>query len=203
MHDQHPGRREVVPFALLVEGSLAGVAGALGWLVGVSPWQTLRWDARDAAWGVGATLPLLPLLVVCTHSSWPPLARIRRFFDAVARPWFAACTRLDLALIALAAGVGEEALFRGVLQPALGRGMGTGPALAVTGVLFGLLHPITPTYAVLAGLIGVYLGGVWLASGNLLVVVIAHALYDFLALIYLLRDGRDIPIRSPLPPREG
>jgi hypothetical protein len=187
MHDPRPGRREVVPFALLVEGGLAVVAAALGWLVGVSPWETLRWDVRDAAWGVLATLPLLPVLLVCTHSSWPPLARIRGFFDAVVRPWFSACTRLDLALVALAAGVGEEALFRGVIQPALGRGMGAGPALAACGVLFGLLHPITPTYAALAGLIGVYLGGVWLASGNLLVVVIAHALYDFIALLYLLR----------------
>jgi membrane protease YdiL (CAAX protease family) len=182
------GRREIVPFALLVEGGLAGVAWALGWLVGVSPWETLRWDVRDAAWGGVATLALLPLLAVCTHSTWPPLARIRRFVDATVRPLFAACTRLDLALIALAAGVGEESLFRGVIQPALGRSLGTGPALAATSVLFGLLHPITPTYAVLAGLIGAYLGGVWLATGNLLVVVIAHALYDFIALIDLLRD---------------
>jgi membrane protease YdiL (CAAX protease family) len=182
------GRREIVPFAVLVEGGLAGVAWALGWLVGVPPWGTLRWDARDAVRGVGATLPLLPVLTVCTHSTWPPLARIRRFVDAVVRPLFAACTRLDLALIALAAGVGEESLFRGVIQPALGRSLGAGPALAISSVLFGLLHPITPTYAILAGLIGAYLGGVWLATGNLLVVVIAHALYDFIALVYLLRD---------------
>jgi len=126
-------------------------------------------------------------LVVCTHATWPPLARIRRFFDAVVRRLFAECTWIELALIALAAGVGEEALFRGVLQPALGRWLGAGPALVVASVLFGLLHPITPVYAVLAGLIGIYLGGVWLASGNLLVVIIVHALYDFLALIYVLR----------------
>lgn len=187
MHDQRREGREIVLFAILIEGGLAGVAWVLGWLIGVSPWQTLRWDARDAAWGVAATLPLLPVLVVCTHAPWPPLARIRRFFDAVVRPMFASCTPLDLAGIALAAGVGEESLFRGVLQPALGRSMGAGPALAASSVLFGLLHPITPTYAVLAGLIGAYLGGVWLASDNLLVVITAHALYDFIALAYLLR----------------
>src|SRR5215213_1865034 len=117
MHDPRP-RREIVLFALLVEGGLAGVAWALGWLVGVSPWQTLRWDARDAAWGVAATLPLLPVLLLSACSAWPPLARIRRFFDAVVRPLFAASTGLDLALIALAAGVGEELLFRGVIQQA-------------------------------------------------------------------------------------
>jgi membrane protease YdiL (CAAX protease family) len=79
------------------------------------------------------------------------------------------------------------------------------PALVVSSVLFGLLHPITPTYAVLAGLIGAYLGGVWLANGNLLVVVIVHALYDFIALIYLLRD-RPLPQEPypvPSPPGRG
>jgi membrane protease YdiL (CAAX protease family) len=147
----------------------------------------LRWDAGDAAWGAAATLPLLPVLLLSARSSWPPLARIRRFVDAVVRPWFAACTWPDLATIALAAGVGEELLVRGVIQPALGRLLGAGPALAAASVLFGLLHPITPTYAVLAALIGAYLGGVWLASGNLLVPIVAHALYDFIALAYLLR----------------
>jgi membrane protease YdiL (CAAX protease family) len=72
-------------------------------------------------------------------------------------------------------------------------------------VLFGLLHPITPTYAVLAALMGAYLGGVWLASGNLLVPIVAHALYDFIALAYLLapppgaRGVRRAPLRLTLP----
>ena len=53
--------------------------------------------------------------------------------------------------------------------------------------LFGLMHFITPTYAVLATLMGAYLGLVWQWTGNLLAVVLMHALYDFLVLLYLLR----------------
>jgi membrane protease YdiL (CAAX protease family) len=58
----------------------------------------------------------------------------------------------------------------------------------VAGVLFGLVHSITFTYVVLATLMGVYLGWVWLyADHNLLVIVITHALYDFVVLLWLLR----------------
>ena len=59
--------------------------------------------------------------------------------------------------------------------------------LIAGGVLFGLAHCITPTYALLAGLIGLYLGWLWIATGNLLVPITTHAVYVFLALVYLIR----------------
>jgi membrane protease YdiL (CAAX protease family) len=59
--------------------------------------------------------------------------------------------------------------------------------VAATAVAFGLAHALTVTYAVLAALVGGYLGWLHLASGNLLVPVLAHALYDFIALRLLLR----------------
>jgi membrane protease YdiL (CAAX protease family) len=37
---------------------------------------------------------------------------------------------------------------------------------------------------------GAYLGGLWEASGNLLVPIVAHALYDFAVLRLLLRRAR-------------
>ena len=67
-------------------------------------------------------------------------------------------------------------------------------AVLLAGVFFGLLHAVTPTYAVLAGAIGVYLGVLWYYTDNLLVVVVAHASYDFLALLYLMRGpGSQLP----------
>jgi len=63
----------------------------------------------------------------------------------------------------------------------------------IASVLFGLFHPITPTYAALAAAIGLYLGWLWLACGNLLTPIVTHALYDFLALAYLVKlrgEGR-------------
>ena len=42
----------------------------------------------------------------------------------------------------------------------------------------------------LAGLIGIYLGWLLAATDNLLVPIVAHAAYDFLALVYLLHRDR-------------
>src|SRR5262249_41277497 len=84
---------------------------------------------------------------------------------------------------------GEEMLFRGVFQAVFSRW--THPhawiAIALASILFGLLHAITITYALLATAMGVFLGWLWMLSDNLLTVVITHGLYDFLALVYLLR----------------
>jgi membrane protease YdiL (CAAX protease family) len=123
---------------------------------------------------------------------WPigPLRRIRRFFDEELRPLLAARPWSDLALLAVAAGVGEEMLFRGTIQGALDRAWGPTAGVLGASVIFGLLHPITPGYTVIAGLLGAYLGVVWLITGNLLAVMVAHALYDFAALLILLRSER-------------
>jgi membrane protease YdiL (CAAX protease family) len=181
------GRVGVVVLAVVFEGGLAPLSLALGWLLGQHPLAGFAWDAGSAAHGVAAALPLVGLLALCRR--WPlgPLVRIRRFFDEV-RPYLAGRPWHDLALICLAAGVGEEMLFRGTLQGAFSRWLGPGAGLAAASLLFGLLHPITPAYAVLAALIGAYLGALWMADGNLLSVMDAHALYDFLALLILLRD---------------
>ena len=59
--------------------------------------------------------------------------------------------------------------------------------LGLASVFFGLVHPISFTYMVIVAILGLYLGTVWILSGNLLTVMITHALYDFAALAYLLR----------------
>ena len=193
---EQPSRDGIVVFAALFEGSLAPLALVLGWLLGRAPLTDFAWDARDAAWGAAATLPMLGLLLAGVF--WPvgPLARIKRFFDTEVRPVLGARPWSDLALIALAAGVGEEMLFRGALQGALSRWLGPGAGLTAASLLFGLLHPVTPGYVVIATAMGAYLGAVWMLNGNLLAVIVAHALYDFLALLILLRAA---PATEPQP----
>jgi membrane protease YdiL (CAAX protease family) len=184
---ESPDPGQVIVGAVLLEGGLAPLALFVGWLLGQPPLLGFSWSVRDAAIGVVAAVPLLgPLLIVLR---WPiaPLSRIRRILVEEVRPLLAACTWRDLALIALAAGVGEELLFRGAIQGALSRWLGPGPGIAAASLLFGLLHPITSTYVVLAGMMGAYLGIVWVVNGNLLTVIIAHGLYDFIALVILLR----------------
>jgi membrane protease YdiL (CAAX protease family) len=180
-------RRQLVPLAVAFEGGLGGVAWLVGWLLDRPCDQTLAWDLGGAAWGVAASVPLL--LALIGTLAWPigPIARVVHFARDVVRPVFAACTELDLAIVSALAGLGEELLFRGLLQAALGRWLGPVAGLLAAGVLFGLCHPLTPGYVVFAGLTGVYLGAIWLVSGNLLVPIVAHGLYDFLALLILVK----------------
>lgn len=182
------------PFALIAasfEGSLALVAVALGWLLGQPPLETFRWDPWDALWAVAATLPPLGLFWLCLKTPWEPIRTITRILDETLVPLFRDCTTMQLLAIAAMAGLGEEMVFRGVLQAAaaeeIGGAYGDGLGLLIASVLFGLLHPITPTYALLAGLIGLYLGWLWLATGNLLTPIIVHGLYDFVVLTYLVK----------------
>jgi membrane protease YdiL (CAAX protease family) len=173
--------------ASLFEGGLAVLAWALGWLLDQAPWQGLRWDWRDSLLGLAASLPLMLLFWLCLRWQIPPLIRIRKVVDELIRPLFADCTVAELAVLSLLAGFGEELLFRGVLQEAMSGWCGPWLALAAVSLVFGLVHAITPTYAVLATLMGVFLGGLWLASGNLLVPIVAHAVYDFAALVDIVK----------------
>jgi membrane protease YdiL (CAAX protease family) len=179
-----------VPFAVFVlfEAGLAPIAVALGWALGQPPLAGFAWDADAALDGVVAVLPMLAFLAAAVR--WPvgPLARIKEFFDRELAPALRGCEWPDLALISVAAGVGEEMLFRGVIQGAIARALGPAAGVALAGALFGLLHPVSPAYVALAAVLGAYLGAVWLATGNLLSVIVAHALYDFIALVVLLRD---------------
>jgi hypothetical protein len=180
-------RLEVVLLAVAFEGGLAALAWVLGWLLDQPPLARIHWRGRDVLIGAAISLPLLLIFYLCVH--WPvgPLSRIKAFADEVIQPLFQYCTVLDLAIISLLAGLGEEMLFRAVLQPFLAERLNLAAGILIANVLFGLLHLITPTYAVLAGLMGAYLGWVLVQTDNLLVVIVAHALYDFLALVYLVR----------------
>jgi membrane protease YdiL (CAAX protease family) len=75
------------------------------------------------------------------------------------------------------------------LQDLFSRWVGPWPALALASVLFGLLHLITPSYAVLAAMMGAYLGWFSIWTGNLLAPIMIHALYDFFALGYIVFEG--------------
>lgn len=169
------------------EGALGLLAILLGWWFDRPPLATLSWDLRGLLVGVLITVPMLLGFAACVR--WPvgPLGRIKHFSDAVVRPLFAPCSIAELGLISLAAGFGEEVLFRGLLQSVFTDLWGVWLGIGAASFVFGLMHLITPTYFVLAALLGVYLGGAWWLEGNLLGVIVAHALYDFVALVYLVK----------------
>ncbi len=184
-------RTVIVGLAVAVEGGLIVVAWLAGWVLNQLPLATWKWNALDALLGLAAIVPMLALFFACLR--WPigPIRPIQKFCDDVLRPLLAPCTLLDLAGISILAGLGEEMLFRGVFQGAFSYWTkSTWIGLALASVLFGLCHAITVAYVVLATLMGVYLGWLWEVTGNLMVVALAHAVYDFVALVVLLRARR-------------
>ena len=158
-----------------------------GRLTGHPALAQLRVDPSGIGWGIAATLPLCLGLAWCRRTLFTPIVRLVRLVDERVRPLFLGCTLPELVLVAALAGLGEEALFRGVLQATLADHVPGWMALIATGALFGLAHFLTRDYAIVAGVVGVYLGSAFLLSGNLLVPMLAHGLYDLVALVLLAR----------------
>jgi membrane protease YdiL (CAAX protease family) len=169
------------------------LALAIGRWTDTPPFATLAWTWGGLARGLVATAPLLLGLHWCLHTRWPPMARLVRDVETLVAPLFAGRARWELVAVALLAGVCEEALFRGVAQPALARHLPPAAAVALAAALFGAAHWVTPAYALLAGLVGAYLGWLALAGGNLLVPMVAHAAYDVVALAILTHLKPDSP----------
>lgn len=178
--------------ALAFEGGLLALAFALGWVTGVSPFRNLRFSASGVMAGAGTGVGLLVVLTLATRWRWPPLARLEDIVREFVARFFAQATLLDLAMVSALAGIAEEALFRGVLQGALLGAIGTVPAVSAAALLFGLAHFITPTYAIAAALIGALLGALLVMTEDLAAPIVAHALYDFLALAWLVRGTRRV-----------
>lgn len=149
-------------------------------------------------WGVAACAPLVALLHCFLRTQWRPLAEFRqsqlKFFIEIG---FALTTRRALVLAAIA-GLSEELLFRGAIQTALSRDYPAALAVILPNIVFGALHARTLLYAVIAGLVGVYLGVCYHLTGSLAAPVITHALYDFVALVWTRKaiDAAGLQVRS-------
>lgn len=161
------------------------LGAGLGWLLGYPSLGRVRFGPEPILWGAVATVPTVLLLFWILQAGWKPVARLLDEIRQTVVPLFRKCSFAHLVAISILAGLAEEVLFRAVLQTALSDLLTPAGGLLAASLLFGLGHPITPTYAVLAGLFGLYLGGLFLAFDNLLVPVVVHALYDLVALTYL------------------
>jgi hypothetical protein len=173
----------------LVELALLAAAAAMSAAFGVPLFADFHWNGADLLLGIAATGPLLLGFRLFLTSSVRPLRGIRDFLESAVRPALGHWNLPQLAFVSVLAGICEETFFRAVLQGGLDPVIGSWPALLLAAVCFGLCHVITPTYALLAAVVGIYLGAIWLLTGNLLVPIVAHAVYDFVALTWFLKCG--------------
>jgi membrane protease YdiL (CAAX protease family) len=195
-----PDPARTTRLALVFEGGLGLAALVIGWLIGHWPVGigtsavSLASQHTAIGYGLAAVLPLLVALLAIDRAPIAALRRVREITHAAIMQMFGGASVVQLVAVSMAAGWGEELLFRGLVQGALARlipgHFGPWIAIVVASVLFGVCHWLNTTYAVLAMLAGVYFGVIYLATDNLLTPMTAHAVYDFLALIYLVRPAK-------------
>ena len=174
------------------ESMLAVAALLLGWLLDIQPYADLRFTETAALLGVAGTLPLLLIFMGMQYLPIPAVKQIKNMIEGSLGQSLIQLHWLHLLILALVAGFSEELLFRGLLQPWLEKLINLSAALIISNLVFGLVHAVTPLYALFAILTGLYLGWSLDCQGerNLLIPMIIHTLYDFVAFLIILRNFR-------------
>lgn len=178
-----------------------GVVGAgLLWLQGRPLDALFQVDARGVGLGVAAALPMFLFFHRLMTTPRGVFVPVRRFLESTLRPVMRAWSGSQIACLAVLAGVGEEILFRGAIQGWVSERAGEAAGLLLASALFGLAHSVNRVYAITAGVMGIYLGLLAQVTGSLVAPMVTHALYDFLALLWLVRTGHPRLADITIPP---
>jgi len=194
MNDRQPNDK-FFRLACYFEGSLILVAIVLGWLLDVDPFVNLHFSELALIYGIFGTLPLFFIFLALFQIELQQVRRIITLLHETLGPSLYRRNWADLFILAAVAGISEEVLFRGVIQPWMESLWGMTAGLIGSNIIFGLVHAVTPLYALLAALVGIYLG-VFLDYGgarNLFIPIVIHGLYDFLAFMIILRTYANEP----------
>jgi hypothetical protein len=165
--------------------SLALIALAVAW-AGVRQ-VPLHWHPTPRAIASGAAAGALLWLALPLLFWAPAMQRVR---DTILVPFSRSLRTRDIAVIALLSGASEELLFRGVLLPEIG--------LGASSLIFGLLHAVNWVYVAWAALTGAGLGLLATHGGSLVAPVVAHATYNFGALLVLRHTATQRDRERPL-----
>ena len=168
---------------LAVGGESLLAAGAAVWM----RWRAIPASWTDGPWTLAAlagaaaagTLVAANLALLCRAPDVAGVRSIRRLYRDTLRPLFGTVGLRDVVVISVAAGVGEELLFRGALQAEAG--------LAAASFVFGLLHVggrDTVVFGAWVMVMGAGLGWLAVVTGGLLAPIVAHAVYDAAAIAY-------------------
>ena len=173
-------RRSIVLMALLVEGGATILALALAryFKIGIFPLSVNV--AGDILAGTAAALPpfLFFMFSVSEKAAKLPLiGPLRQKVITEIKDIFDNMNLADLVVISLFAGIGEEMLFRGVLQAHFG--------IIIASIVFGLMHSVSVAYVIVTIIMGLYIGIIFESGGSLLVPMQLHFIYDLAALVYL------------------
>jgi membrane protease YdiL (CAAX protease family) len=190
--DSSGQRSDGFAMAVVVEGGLALAALVIAWIFRVS----LRDMFPEAGAplvsaivrGLLATLPMLVIFWLLVNSTWPMMRQLREQVQWLIDEMFPSRSIAQFAMVAILAGVGEELLFRGAIQSVLANWTMPVIGLVITSLLFGLAHALSKLYFLFAVAVGAFLGWMTWKYNDLVAPMVAHGVYDFLALVYLSRQ---------------
>lgn len=154
-------------------------------LVVAKVWQSLgsvrmlalQFNLNAVLWGLGLA-GAISIASAIVHRLWPAYRRSANYYlELVIKPliW------PDLIWLGLLPGLSEELLFRGVMLPAFGLNIA---AVVLSSILFGVLHLSGMQqwpYMIWAMIVGGILGFSAIATGNLLVPIVAHVVTNFVS----------------------
>lgn len=175
--DFEPLTRTSVLIAMGVTAVVLLIIAKLWQTVGSVPLLPIQLSVEDFFWGVGLSLAITAASGGL-YRLWPAYRRSANYYlELVLKPlvW------PDYIWLGLLPGLSEELLFRGVMLPALGANT---LSVLVSSLLFGILHLSGNKqwpYAIWATAIGLALGFSAIATGNLLVPIVAHVMTNFLS----------------------
>ncbi len=173
-------RYKLLTLTALVEGVVLVAALLTAWLFDIKLFPLTQNIFHDILIGTsGAIVPLALFIFLLSErtKSTHLLGSLKKTIENEIRVIFSNCRLIDLCLISVFAGIGEELLFRGVIQIKIG--------IIGASILFGLLHFITPAYCVIATIMGFYLGFLFQYYESIIIPIQLHFIYDLGALIYL------------------
>ena len=179
--------RRILPIVILGEGILLAVAGVWGWAAGLT--FTIGHPLSGVLWGTLAAAGLAAVnlgLLRSRGNRWPGDS-LRHVCRVIVRPLFEHVSAGQIIVVSVLAGMAEELLFRGVVQPLVG--------LPAASAIFGAVHVGGRGfigYGLWAACIGALFGWLMVTTGGLLAPIVAHAVYDALALAYVRYGPSDL-----------
>lgn len=175
-------RTPILRLAIPFYGAMILLAAALGAVLGRNPFVLA--DGIPTAVILGGATALG--FVLAGLAAYRLLPALRLLADELGPQLVDGARTRELLLLALLSGVGEEALFRGALQPLLG--------LVLTSILFGALHVgpdrrylVWTLWAIVAGFV---LGMLYNVTGGILAPAVAHALNNAAVLLLWKRSRK-------------
>lgn len=194
---ERPGDRRLARLLALAYGALGAAGGVLAYffagghpLAHPRPWLALPKVASMSA-SIALGVALAFCIVVVTR--WTVVRyEWARSLHLELRPVARRFSQQEIWLVAALSSLGEELFFRSFLVPTMG--------LIGSTILFGVLHQVRGrsrwVWAAWAAVVGLLLGGIFVATGSVLGPIVAHALINGINLTFLKAHAPE-PVEAP------